>query len=129
MPRRAQPVPPIFQPEVAAEAILWAAARRRREVLVGWPTVKAVMSNKFVPGYIDRYLASRGYDAQQTDEPELPDRSDNLYAPVVGDHGAHGRFDARARSFSAQWWVARHALTLIGALTIAFGLAWELVHG
>lgn len=108
MPRQPQPVPPIFQPELAADAIFWAVEHRRREVLVGWPTVKAVLGNSLVPWYVDRYLARFGYDAQQTDEPVSPDRPDNLFTPVSRDYGAHGRFDARARSSSAEWWLMKH---------------------
>ncbi|HZC19651.1 MAG TPA: SDR family oxidoreductase, partial [Rubrobacteraceae bacterium] len=106
LPNKAQPVPPIFQPEVAAEAIHWAAHNDRRELLVGWPTVKAVEGNKIAPGYADRYLAKHGYKAQQTNEPADPDRPDNLWEPVddYEDHGAHGVFDSRSRSWSAELW-------------------------
>src|SRR5437763_3451566 len=86
--RRPQPVPPIFQPEVAAEAIWFAAHARRREVYVGGPTVKAIIGNKVAPGLLDRYLA-RNDAGQLTDEPE-PERPDNLFATVPGDQGAHG---------------------------------------
>ena len=96
MPRKAQPVPPIFQPEVAARAIVWAADHDRRELNVGWPATKAIVGNSFFPGYGDYYLAERGYDAQMTDEPEDPDRPDNLFEPVPGDRGSHGRFGDRA---------------------------------
>lgn len=102
LPRRGQPVPPIFQPEVAAEAIAWAADHDRREILVGWPTVEAIVGNKLAPGWLDHYLARNGYDSQMTDEPEDPARPDNLWEPVPGDHGAHGRFDHLARSSSWQ---------------------------
>ena len=101
LPREPQPVPPIFQPEVAARAIYWAAHHDRAEVYVAWPTVKAIVGNKIAPRYADRYLAHYGFDAQQTDEPAAPDRQDNLWHPVPGDHGAHGRFDERARDYSA----------------------------
>jgi NAD(P)-dependent dehydrogenase (short-subunit alcohol dehydrogenase family) len=100
LPRKGQPVPPIFQPEVAAEAIVWAAYSGRREVNVGWPTSEAVIGNNFVPGVGDWYLAEHGYDAQMTDEPEVPDRPDNLWAPLPGDAGAHGVFDDRAKPVS-----------------------------
>ena len=90
LPRKPQPVPPIFQPEIAAEAIPWAVERGRREVLVGWPTVKAVIGNKIAPRFADWYLARNGYEAQQTDEPVEADRRDNLWEPVAGDHGAAG---------------------------------------
>ena len=101
LPRRAQPVPPIFQPEVAARAIVWAAHQRRREVWVGGPTVRAILADRLAPGYADRRLARAGYDAQQTDEPADPARPHNLWRPLAGDHGAHGRFDDRARDWSA----------------------------
>src|SRR5687768_11723523 len=108
LPNRAQPVPPIFQPEVAAEAIAWAAESGRREVWVGAPTVKAILADKVAPGLLDRYLARMGYDSQQTREPEDPARAHNLWAPVAGDHGAHGRFDARAQPASLQVWASQH---------------------
>ncbi len=95
MPRRAQPVPPIFQPEVAARAIVWAADHRRRELNVAWPASMAIIGNNFFPGYGDSYLADH-LDDQMTDEPEDPSRPHNLWQPVAGDHGAHGRFDDRA---------------------------------
>lgn len=100
MSNRAQPVPPIYQPEVAARAIVWSADNVRRELNVGWPTTKAVIGNNLVPGYADSYLAQGGYESQQTDEPEDPSRGNNLHDPLPGDHGAHGRFDARARDSS-----------------------------
>jgi NAD(P)-dependent dehydrogenase (short-subunit alcohol dehydrogenase family) len=124
LPREPQPVPPIFQPEVAARAIYWAAHHRRREVSVGMPTVAAIVGNNLAPGVGDWYLARTGYDAQQTDEPVAP-RQDNLWAPVPGDHGAHGSFDARARSFSLQWWLnERPWITLTGAVAVA-ALLWR----
>jgi NAD(P)-dependent dehydrogenase (short-subunit alcohol dehydrogenase family) len=120
LPRKAQPVPPIFQPEVAAEAIVWAAYSDRREINVGWPTVKAVLGNNLNPGYADRYLARHGYEAQMIDEPEDPNRPDNLWKPLRGDHGAHGVFDDRATPRSVElelnkrrsWLVAGAALLL-----------------
>ena len=102
LPRKAQPVPPIFQPEVAAEAIVWAAYSNRREINVGWPASKAIVGNAFFPGYGDRYLAHHGYEAQMIDEPEDPNRPDNLWAPVAGDHGAHGVFDDKAKDRSVE---------------------------
>src|SRR3954471_2134133 len=97
LPRKPQPVPPIYQPEVAADAILWAARHNPREMLVGEPTVAAVVGGKFIPGLLDHYVGRTGYNSQQTDEPASPDREDNLWKPVPGDHGPHGTFDARAR--------------------------------
>jgi NAD(P)-dependent dehydrogenase (short-subunit alcohol dehydrogenase family) len=114
LPRAAQPVPPIYQPEVAAEAIVWASRHPRRESWVGAPTVKAILGQRVAPGLLDRYLARVGYDAQQTQLPAPPDRIDNLWAPVPGDHGAHGRFDDRARSRSLQQVASRHRGTIAG---------------
>lgn len=102
--RKAQPVPPIFQPEVGARAVYWAAHHRRREVYVGWPTVAAIAGNKLAPGVLDRYLGKTGFASQQTDEPEDPNRPDNLWKPVPGDHGAHGTFDSRAHKHSFEVW-------------------------
>jgi NAD(P)-dependent dehydrogenase (short-subunit alcohol dehydrogenase family) len=100
---RGQPVPPIFQPEVGAHAVMYAVDNDvGRELLVAWPTVKAVFGEKFVPSYIDHVLARDGYASQQTDEPEDPNRPNNLWEPVPGDYGAHGRFDARAHDDSAE---------------------------
>jgi hypothetical protein len=99
MPHQRQPVPPIFQPEVAADAIVFAAEHPRREVVVGWPTVKAILSNAVAPGIADRYLADNGYQAQQTDLPLEHDGTVNLFEPAAGDQGAHGR-STTARSGS-----------------------------
>jgi short-subunit dehydrogenase len=108
MGRRAQPVPPIFQPEVPARAIYFAATHRRREVWVGFSTVKAILANRIAPGLIDRYLATAGYHGQLTDEPTAPDAPANLFEPVPGEYGAHGRFDGRARSRSWEMFTDRH---------------------
>jgi NAD(P)-dependent dehydrogenase (short-subunit alcohol dehydrogenase family) len=108
LPRKPQPVPPIFQPEVAADAILWASRHTRPEVYVGWPTVKAIVGNKIAPRYADRYLARNGYDAQQTDSPAPADRPHNLWEPVPGEHGAHGEFDGRSRAVSWQFWLSKN---------------------
>ena len=122
MPRQPQPVPPIFQPEVAADAIVWAARNERRELYVGWPTVQAVVGNKIAPGLADLYLARTGYDSQQIDEPVSPDRRDNLFEPVPGDFAAHGRFDDRAKARSAQLWLTKRRRWLVaGALAALAG--------
>jgi len=97
MPRGPQPVPPIFQPEVAAEAIFYAAQSSRRELVVGWPAFKAIYGEKIAPGLLDRYLARNGYDAQQTDERLDGEREGNLFEPVEGDFAAHGQFDDQAK--------------------------------
>src|SRR5438876_6728864 len=95
LPRKAQPVPPIFQPEVAARAIYWAAHHRRREVWVGGSTVAAILGQKVAPALLDTYLGRTGYEAQQYNGPSDPQRPDNLFQPVPGDFGAHGDFDDR----------------------------------
>ena len=120
--RKAQPVPPIFQPEVAAEAIYFATQNPRREFYVGLPSVEAIVANKIAPGLLDRYLARTGYDSQQHDGPEEPNRPNNLWQPVPGDHGAHGAFDARARSWSPQLWTSEHR-TLISLAALALGIS------
>jgi NAD(P)-dependent dehydrogenase (short-subunit alcohol dehydrogenase family) len=106
LPQHPKPVPPIYQPEVAARAIVWAAEHPRRELWVGRSTVFALVANRFVPGLLDRYLARTGYDAQQTDEPVNPDRPDNLEDALPGDRGAHGKFGSEARDRSLQLWAA-----------------------
>jgi len=106
--RRLQPVPPIFQPEIAAAAIVRAATHHSREVWVGWPAVKTILSARLCPGLGDRLAARNAYESQMTDAPEDPDRADNLFDPVPGDFGVHGRFDARAESSSTQWSLSKH---------------------
>ena len=121
--RKAQPVPPIFQPEVGAKAIYWAAHHHRREIYVGWPTVEAIVGNKLAPGLLDNYLGRTGYDSQQTNRPENPFRRHNLWHPIPGDHGAHGTFDQQARAQSYQSWANLHRMWLgLGVLAIT-GLA------
>lgn len=110
MPRQPQPVPPIFQPEVPARAIYWAAHHRRREVFVGSSTLKAVYGQDLAPGFADWYLGKTGFDAQQAPEPLPPNRPDNLFEPVPGDYAAHGIFDHKAKSFSLQTWLNLHRL-------------------
>lgn len=124
LPRKAQPVPPIFQPEVAARAVYYAAHHpRRREYFVGGSTVKAIFGNKLAPSLADHYLARHGYEAQQRPEPADPNRPDNLYQPVPGDHGAHGSFDQRARNRSWEFLAESHVKTLGVALGVGVGLA------
>ncbi len=108
LPRQPQPVPPIFQPEVAARAIVWASTHRRREVFVAWPTVKAIYGQDVAPAYADRYLAKYAYDGQETSEPVPANRPDNLFEPVEADYAAHGIFDDRAHPFSIESWLNLH---------------------
>jgi NAD(P)-dependent dehydrogenase (short-subunit alcohol dehydrogenase family) len=122
MPRRPQPVPPIYQPEVAADAIVWTADHPRRHVYVGGTTTATIFANKFVPGLLDRYLGWRGFDSQQVDEPNDADRRDNLFSPVPGPFGAHGRFDDRSRTRSLQFWATTHR-SWIATATVSLALA------
>ena len=127
LPHSPQPVPPIFQPEVAADAIVWAASHPRRELMVGWPTVKAIVGNALVPSIADRYLAHNAYAAQQTDEPVDPARRDNLFEPVPGDQGAHGPFDEEARGRSVQFRLNKHRIPLLAALVALAGAVTQEV--
>jgi len=122
LPRTPQPVPPIFQPEVAADAIVWAAHHPQREVMVGGPTVKAIVGNAIAPSFADHYLARNGFDAQQTNEPVDPERPDNLFAPVAGTQGAHGPFDSQAKSRSWQLLLRTHPLAASAIVATAIAL-------
>lgn len=126
LPRHPQPVPPIFQPEVAARAIVWAASHKRREVYVGWPTVKAIYGNELAPAYADRYLAKFAYSGQQTSEPVSSDRPDNLFEPVHGEYSAHGIFDNCAKSSSVQSAMNLKSMTLTAHRGLAAGAALVL---
>jgi NAD(P)-dependent dehydrogenase (short-subunit alcohol dehydrogenase family) len=127
LPRKAQPVPPIYQPEVAARAIIYASNHPRREIYVGLPTVEAIVGNKIAPAALDHYLAHNCYAAQQTNEPEDPNRPNNLWEPVDAerDHGTHGTFDERANSWSPQLWTDLHrswvALGILALGSAVFG--------
>ncbi|HTX47309.1 MAG TPA: SDR family oxidoreductase [Solirubrobacteraceae bacterium] len=126
MPRHPQPVPPIYQPEVAARAIHWAAHHRRRELYVGFPTVYTIIGNKIAPWLAERYLARTAIEGQQTKEPFNGAAAANLFEPVDSDHdeGAHGIFDAMAHGRSPQAWLARHRVaTAIGFSAVASALA------
>jgi NAD(P)-dependent dehydrogenase (short-subunit alcohol dehydrogenase family) len=126
LPRKAQPVPPIYQPEVAAEAVYWAAHNRRRELNVGLSTSIVLFGNKVAAGLGDLYLGKTGVDAQQTQEPANSDQPNNLWDPVPGDPGAHGTFDEQANGRSVQLWATTHrrwlALTAAGVTGVALAL-------
>ncbi|WP_371674367.1 SDR family oxidoreductase [Streptomyces sp. NBC_00289] len=120
LPRHAQPVPPIYQPEVAARAVLYAADHpRRREYRVGASTALTVMANAVVPGLLDHYLARTGFGSQQTDALPPPGGHGNLFEPAdeTKDYGAHGVFDDRAHGSSPEWWATRHRLGRAAAAT------------
>jgi len=127
LPRKAQPVPPIYQPEVAARAIYYAAHHpKKREYYAAWSAVKAIVGNKIVPSFADHYLARTGYDSQQYDGREDPNRPNNLWEPVPGNFSAHGSFDERARNGSLELWAETHpalfAAVGLGVLGTAFAL-------
>lgn len=123
LPNEPQPVPPIYQPEVAADAIVWTTDHDRDELWVGRSTAKAILGNRIIPRRLDRKLARSGWDSQMTDEPKDSDRADNLWEAVDdnADYGAHGRFDERARSQSYLLWASRHLTRLlsIGVVLVA----------
>ncbi|HEX5504490.1 MAG TPA: SDR family oxidoreductase [Thermomicrobiales bacterium] len=126
LPHRAQPVPPIYQPEVAAEAIWWAAHHYRRQWYVGGSTAIVVRGNKMAPGVGDWYLSRTGFQSQQTDQPRDPDQPNNLWQPVdrERDFGAHGAFDDRASDRSGQLWASQHRTWLLaGAAGLAGAVA------
>ena len=133
LPRKPQPYPPVFQPEVPAEAIYYAAHHRRREMFVGWPTLKTVIGNRLAPGYVDRVLANTGYEGQQYNGLVEPGRQDNLWQPVPIDFGAHGDFDQRAKSSSWLLWTDMHqnlvALGLSGMAVLAFVISRAISKG
>ena len=130
LPRKPMPMGTIYQPEVAAEVVEYASRHNRREYYVGWPTVKAIIGNKIAPWYADWLLSMNGYEGQMTDEADDPNRQHNLWDPIPGDHGAHGRFEQAARKFSTVTWISLHkkslaasALLLLGTIFIAKKLA------
>jgi NAD(P)-dependent dehydrogenase (short-subunit alcohol dehydrogenase family) len=125
LPRQTQPVPPIFQPEVGADAVHHAVRHDvGREFLVAWPTVKAVFGEKLVPAYIDKELGRDGYSGEQTSVLADPNRPDNLWEPVPGAYAAHGRFDDRSKNVSIELELAKRSpwLALAGAMTLGAAL-------
>jgi short-subunit dehydrogenase len=120
MKHHPQPVPPIYEPEVPARAIFWAAHHRRREIYLGLPTWIAIEANKFIPGLLDRYLGRTGFDSQQTSESVSPERPNNLFEPVHGNFGARGAFSSKSWDGSLEFWLSRNrgllGLLLAGVL-------------
>ena len=123
LPRALQPMPPVYQPEVAATAIVWAAEHRRRELLVGWPVWLALLGQRLAPGLMDRYLATSGWDAQQTDEPMTGTPPDNVDRPVAVDVAAHGAFDAGVSGSSPLLWLDLHRGAVAGVAAATIGAA------
>ncbi|MDG3010792.1 SDR family oxidoreductase [Rhodococcus sp. D2-41] len=134
LPHHPQPVPPIYQPEVAARAVLYALDHpRRKQYWVGASTVATILGQRVAPALLDRYLARSGYKSQQTDQPVGSGRPANLWRPVDGaaggDHGAHGIFDDQAHGHSAQMWLSRHRRLLTGTAGAAGAVAAAAVAG
>jgi len=119
LPQTPRPVPPVYEPEVAADAVHWAAAHRRRELWVGLPTVRTIVGNRLSPMLVERYLARNGIDSQQTGAPVSPERADNLFHSPPGDRGAHGPFDRGARARSVQVAASKHRRLLAAAAASA----------
>jgi len=116
LPKHPMPVPPIYQPEIPAEAVYWAAHHRRRELWVGYSAVQAILGNKLAPSFADWYLAKTGFSGQQMQHrPVSPDRPDNLFEPVQNKAATHGIFDAQAKTTSPQLWAATHRPAMAGA--------------
>src|SRR3954471_17850792 len=130
LPRKPKPVPPIFQPEVIARAALYASQHPSREIWVAGSAVKAILGQKLIPGLLDRYLGRVGYDAQQTKDPIEPYRRDNVFAPIRGDRGAHGRFDDESRAFSLELWTrVRRGFVAGGIAAAALALSVKALRG
>jgi hypothetical protein len=132
LPRKAQPVPPIYQPEVIADGVTWVADHYRRQLYIGSSTTTVILGNKVAPGLGDRYLARTGYQSQQTSEPADPNRPYNLWNPVdeARDYGAHGAFDNKARGKSWQLWADTHRglLAFVASSLVSMiigGLLWR----
>jgi hypothetical protein len=129
MRRKAQPVPPIFQPEVGAEAVYWAAHQRHREVFVGWPTARAIWGQRFLPGVLDHLAARLAWDGQLYDGTRDPSAPVDLYQPVPGHQGAHGDFDDRAQRSSWELQVTMQASWLATAMSGVAGLLIRALGG
>ncbi len=127
MPHKVRPTGPIYQPELAAEAILFVLENERRQLYLGYPTVEAIVGEKFIPGLLDKYLAHAAWEGAMLPQPADPNHVDNFWQPVPGDQGAHGPFDNEAHTISPQLWATKHRNALLaGAAAIAgaAGLAW-----
>jgi short-subunit dehydrogenase len=121
LPFKPRPMGIIYQPEIAAEVIEYASRHNRREYYVGWSTVKAIIGNKIAPSFADWVLAKNGYEGQMTTEPEEVSRKNNLWEPLPGDHGAHGRFDKEAKTFSPFTWMSLHKTSIAASLLFLLG--------
>ncbi|WNO54055.1 SDR family oxidoreductase [Stakelama saccharophila] len=119
LPMKPKPASPPYQPEIPARAIHYAAHHRRKSIKLGWPTLQAIWGDRLASPLLDRYLGATAVSGQQSDEPVEPGRKDNLYHPVAGDHGAHGRFDDTARRKSSEFWLTTHRTQIgLGAAAV-----------
>jgi short-subunit dehydrogenase len=121
LPYKPKPMGTIYQPEIAAKVIEHASRHNRREYYVGWPTVKAIIGNKIAPWYADWLLSIRGYEGQMTKEHEKVNRKHNLWEPMPGDHGAHGRFGKAAKTFSAVTWISLNKQNIAASILLLLG--------
>jgi NADP-dependent 3-hydroxy acid dehydrogenase YdfG len=128
LPKHPQPVPPIYQPEVIAAAVVDAALRPKRETWIGWSTTRAIVGQRLIPGFLDHYAASKAWESQETDDlpPGHPakHRDDNVDTALPGDRGAHGVFDGRSRSFSSKLWLRKHGLPVLASALAGAAVFW-----
>ncbi len=123
LPNKPQPMGTIYEPEAATNAVLYAATHDTREVFYGYSTYETILGNKFLPGFLDKYLAKTGYKGQQTDEPQPADKKNNLWEPIPGDHGARGPFNQKAMTFSPLFYPKKHTWpTIAGIGILAIGI-------
>lgn len=128
LPNKPQPVPPIYQPEVAAEAVFWAAHHDRREIFVGASTDIAILGNKLFPQVGDWYLGRTGFQSQQRpNQPKDKHAKSNLWEPLPGDRTAHGPFDDKAKTFSPQLWLSLNRKPALAALGLVGLVAWAIM--
>lgn len=121
LPDKPKPMGIIYEPEAAARSVLYAACHNEREIYFGYSTFKTILGNKVVPGYLDKYLGKKGYKGQQTDEPANPDKKNNLWESIPGDHGAQGPFDKHAMHWSPLFFIKKHKWITLAAATIITG--------
>jgi NADP-dependent 3-hydroxy acid dehydrogenase YdfG len=128
LPKHPQPVPPIYQPEVIADAAVDAALRPKRETWIGWSTTRAIIGQRLIPGFLDHYAAAKAWESQETEDlpPGHPmrHRDDNVDSPLPGDRGAHGPFDGRSRSFSSKLWLRRHRWSVLWSALAGAAILW-----
>ena len=138
LPAQPQPLPPVFQPEIAARAIVWSAAHRRRELWVGFSSWKTILATQLFPGLSDKIAAKQAVSGQMDKPasssaplpaPTLAARDDNLFTPLPGDHGAHGRFDDEAKSTSPALWFSLHRRLVWSIIIVCVLAAIALLVG